>query len=186
MAARDAVFFHFKNAETMKDEIIINEVKFVCPQEDGQIFVPIKPLCEALGIDNKNQQDTIKNHPIWGSTVVLKTTVGGDEKQREMLCIPLKYTFGWLMGIDARSVKPEAYDSVIRYQEAAYDALYDRFFLEPAMQKRKLMLLLEKENAILQAELQKKELNARIKEMKKELEEIKVAEPKQLAMFAGQ
>lgn len=169
----------------MKDEIIINEVKFMCPLEDGQVFVPIKPLCEALGIDNKSQQEAVKNHPIWGSTMVLKTTVGGDEKQREMLCIPLKYAFGWLMGIDARLVKPEAYDSVVRYQEAAYEALYDRFFLEPAMQKRKLMLLLEKENAILQAELQKKEINNRIKEMRAELAELKVTEPSQLALFAG-
>lgn len=101
----------------------------------------------------------------------------------EMTCIPLKYAFGWLMGIDARSVKPEAYESVIRYQEAAYDALYDRFFLEPAMQKRKLMLMLEKENAILQAEMQKREINQRIKEMKIELFNLKTAEPSQLALF---
>lgn len=170
----------------MKDEIIINEVKFVCPQEDGQIFVPVKPLCEALGVAHQVQQDVIKKHPIWGSVVTLRVTTGSDEKQYEMLCIPLKYAFGWLMGIDARSVKPEAYESVVRYQEAAYDALYDRFFLEPAMQKRKLMLMLEKENAILQAELQKRELNNRIKEMKKELEEIKVTEPKQLTIFLEQ
>lgn len=170
----------------MKDEIIINDVAFQCPQEDGQVFVPVKPLCEALGIDNKSQQETIKNHPIWGSVMVLRTTTGSDGKQYDMACIPLKYAFGWLMGIDARSVKPEAYDAVIRYQEAAYEALYDRFFLEPAMQKRKLMLMLEKENIILQAELQKKELSSRIKEMKKELEEIKGTEPKQLTIFMAQ
>lgn len=167
----------------MKDAIIINQVSFQCPQEDGQVFVPIKPICEALGISHQGQTEVVKNHPIWGSTVRLSLTVGGDEKQREMLCIPLKYAFGWLMGIDARSVKPEAYDSVVRYQEAAYEALYDRFFLEPSMQKRKLMLLLEKENAILQAELQKKEINNRIKEMRAELVELKATEPSQLAMF---
>lgn len=167
------------------NEIIINDVTFQCPQEDGIIFVPIKPLCEALGIDNKSQQETIKSHPIWGSTMVLKTTVGGDYKQREMACIPLKYAFGWLMGIDARLVKPDAFATVVRYQEAAYEALYDRFFLEPAMQKRKLMLMLEKENAILQAELQKKEISHRIKQMKAELSELKAAEPNQLALFIG-
>lgn len=171
------------NAQTTYSEVIINETKVSCPLRDGMVLVPIKPICEALGIDNKSQQDTIKNHPIWGSTVVLSTSVGGDEKQREMLCIPLKYAFGWLMGIDARSVKPDAYESVIVYQEAAYAALYDRFFLEPAMQKRKLMMMLEKENAILQAELQKKEINNRIKEMKAELAELKMTEPNQLALF---
>lgn len=169
----------------MENSITIHETTFVCPQTDGQVFVPIKPLCEALGIDNKSQQDVLKSHPIWGPTMVLRTTVGGDYKNREMLCIPLKYAFGWLMGIDARSVKPEAYESVVRYQEAAYDALYDRFFLEPAMQKRKLMLMLEKENAILMAELQKKEISQRIKQMKAELSELKASEPSQLALFIG-
>jgi len=167
------------------NEIIINEVTFQCPQEDGLVFVPIRPLCDALGIAHQRQHEVVKNHPILGPTVTLRVTVGGDDKQREMACIPLKYAFGWLMGIDARSVKPEAYDSVVRYQEAAYDALYDRFFLEPAMQKRKLMLMLEKENAILVAELQKKEISQRIKQMKAELSELKATEPSQLALFVG-
>lgn len=167
------------------NEIIINEVTFHCPQEDGMVFVPIRPLCDALGIAHQTQHEVVKNHPIWGPTVTPRVTVGGDGKQREMACIPLKYAFGWLMGIDARLVKPESYESVIRYQEAAYDALYDRFFLEPAMQKRKLMLMLEKENAILNAELQKKELNMRIKQMRVELSELKATEPSQLALFLG-
>ena len=167
----------------MENQIIINDVKFQCPQEDGQIFVPVKPLCEALGIAHQVQQDVIKKHPIWGSVITLRVTTGSDGKQYEMLCVPLKYAFGWLMGIDARSVKPEAYDSVIRYQEAAYEALYDRFFLEPAQQKRKLFLMLEKENAILQMELERKQLNERIKEAKAELTEIKATEPSQLQLF---
>lgn len=167
----------------MENQIIINDVKFQCPQEDGQIFVPVKPLCEVLGINAKSQQDVIKTHPIWGAVAVLRAATGADEKQYEMYCIPLKYAFGWLMGIDARSVKPEAYESVIRYQEAAYDALYDRFFLEPAQQKRKLFLMLEKENAILQMELERKQLNERIKEAKAELTEIKATDPSQLQLF---
>lgn len=169
----------------MKNEIIINDVTFQCPQEDGQILVPIKPICEALGISHQGQIEVVKNHPIWGSVVRLSLTTGSDKKQYEMLCIPLKYAFGWLMGIDARSVKPEAYESVIRYQEAAYDALYDRFFLEPAMQKRKLMLILQKENAVLEAELQRKEIGNRIKEMKAELTELKLTEPTQLPLFGA-
>lgn len=167
----------------MENQVIINEVKFHCPQEDGQIFVPVKPICEALGVAHQVQQDVIKKHPIWGSVITLRVTTGGDGKQYEMLCIPLKYAFGWLMGIDARSVKPEAYESVIRYQEAAYDALYDRFFLEPAQQKRKLFLLLEKENAILQLELERKLLSERIKDAKAELIEIKAKVPSQLQLF---
>lgn len=169
----------------MENSIIINEVTFHCPQEDGLFFVPVKPLCEALGISHQAQQDVLKKHPIWGPVVTLRVTTGGDGKQYEMLCIPLKYAFGWLMGIDARSVKPDAYESVVRYQEAAYDALYDRFFLEPAMQKRKLLLILEKENAILLAEMQKKEISQRIKEMKSEISELKATEPSQLALFVG-
>lgn len=167
----------------MENQIIINDVTFYCPQEDGQVFVPVKPVCEALGIDNKTQQEVIKSHPILAIHAGLRPTTGADGKQYEMLCIPLKYAFGWLMGIDARSVKPESYDSVIRYQEAAYTALYDRFFLEPAMQKQKLSMILEQENAILQAEIQRRELGQRVKEMKAELAMLKQQDPLQLNLF---
>ena len=122
----------------MKNEIIINNVTFHCPNENGNIFVPIKPICEALGVAHQVQQEVIKKHPIWSTHAGLKYSTGSDGKQYKMLCIPLKYAFGWIMSIDARLVKPESYQSVIAHQEIVYNALYSKFFLESAIYKMML------------------------------------------------
>ena len=75
----------------MENSIVINDVKFDCPVVNNQVLVPIKPMCEALGISHATQYEVIKNDEIMSSTVSIIETVGGDERQREMLCLPLKY-----------------------------------------------------------------------------------------------
>jgi hypothetical protein len=164
------------------DLVKINEVEISFPMQGETILVPIKPVCEVLGIDHSAQVQTLKNHPILGSTMVESTTVAADGKDRNMLCLPLKYFFGWLFSIDARKVKPEASEAVIAYQEKVYDVIYDKFFLEPVQQKKKLILILEKENQLLGLENERKELNAQIKVVKDQIEEIKITEPSQLQL----
>lgn len=95
--------------------------------ENGDKMVPIKPICEALGIDFSGQLQKLKEDPILGSTMELNPTVGADGKDREMVTIPFKFVFGWLFRIDSRNVKPEARDAVLRYQVECYDALYNHF-----------------------------------------------------------
>ncbi|MFM9952393.1 MAG: phage antirepressor N-terminal domain-containing protein [Saprospiraceae bacterium] len=171
------------------DVIVINNVEVSLPANGGNILVPIKPLCEVLGIDHSAQIQSIKNHPILGSTVVENPTVAGDGKQRNMTCLPIKYIFGWLFSIDARKVKPEAADAVMKYQNEVYDVLYDRFYLEPTLQKQKLLMLMKKENELLTIENSKKEMNAefnaRLKAVKDEIEVIKAIEPRQLKIDFG-
>ena len=53
--------------------------------------------------------------------------VAADGKQREMVCLPLKYIFGWLFTISPKNVAPEAKELVRRYRTECYDALY-RYF----------------------------------------------------------
>lgn len=167
----------------MTTELVkIQDVDVYCPIQNGEVFVPVKPICEVLGIAHQAQQEVIKKHPIISSVVMLSMTTGSDGKQYEMTCIPLRYAFGWLFGIDARSVKPEAYENVIRYQTSAYEALYERFYLEPVLQKQKLLAVLEKEAAIKMAEVEKRELSLKIRSMKAELDEIKAANPTQYSL----
>ncbi|WP_304238474.1 phage antirepressor N-terminal domain-containing protein [Jiulongibacter sediminis] len=90
-------------------------------------LVPIKPICDAIGIDMESQRKKIKEDPILSSTTVLSTAVGKDGKQREMQCLPLKYIFGWLFRIDSRNVNEEAREMVLQYQMMCYDLLYDYF-----------------------------------------------------------
>jgi hypothetical protein len=135
----------------------------------------------VLGIDHSSQVSTLKNHPILGSVMVENTTTGSDGKRYQMLTLPLKYFFGWLFCIDARKVRPEATEQLIKYQEQVYNIIYDKFFLEPVQQKKKLILILEKENQLLGLENERKELNAQIKAIKDTIEVIKVSEPNQLS-----
>ena len=104
----------------------VNNVEIVVV-ENGTKLVPIKPICEALGISFEPQFTRLKSDPNLSSTITLSVTVAADGKSREMACIPLKYVFGWLFQIDSRNVKEDAREAVQRYQKICYDVLYDHF-----------------------------------------------------------
>jgi hypothetical protein len=52
-------------------------------------------------------------------------TTGKDGKSYNMICLPLKKLFGWLMTISPNKVKPELRDTVIMYQNECDDVLWD-------------------------------------------------------------
>lgn len=95
--------------------------------ENGQKLVPIKPVCEILGVDAKAQRNRIDRDPILSSVGVIMTSTGADGKQYEMVCLPLKFVFGWLFTIHPDRVSPDAREAVIRYKLQCYDALYRHF-----------------------------------------------------------
>lgn len=95
--------------------------------KNHDIFVPVKPICNALEIDHAAQVQRIKRHYILSSTMVILTTVAEDEKEREMLCLPLKFAYGWIFTIDANLVAESRRESVGAYQLECYEALYRHF-----------------------------------------------------------
>lgn len=94
---------------------------------DVDKLVPIKPICEALGIDPKVQRNKIQEHPLLASTGVLTTSVAGDGKAREMYCLPFEFVLGWLCTINPMNVAEKAREAVIMYQKECYHALYMYF-----------------------------------------------------------
>lgn len=108
----------------------VNNVSIVSLSENGNKLIPIKPICEALGVDVESQRKKIFNDEILSSTTVLSTVVAADKKERVMLCLPLEFTFGWLFTINPKNVAPEAKESVTRYKLECYKALYE-YFAEP-------------------------------------------------------
>lgn len=101
---------------------------------DGRVFIPIRPICEALGVDYSAQRQRINRDEVLVeevTSVVITTTdiEAGSTRPRtsEMICLPLDYLNGWIFGINASRVKPEIKDRLLRYQRECYRVLADAF-----------------------------------------------------------
>ena len=106
----------------------VNQTDIIVLVEDvRKKIVPIRPLCEALGIDLSSQKKRIERDEILSKVMVMTTTTGSDGKQYEMSCLPIKFVFGWLFTIDTSRVNEEARESVINYKLKCYDVLYNYF-----------------------------------------------------------
>lgn len=108
-----------------KTIVRVNNVDIIATSDEQ--LVAIRPICEALGIAYERQSTKIKEHPILCSTVTLRVMVAADGKQREMLCLPLEYIFGWLFTINPANVNEEAKEGLVRYQGECYHALFEHF-----------------------------------------------------------
>ena len=73
---------------------VINEVSLQVVVDDKEQLIPIKPVCDILGVSYSAQFEKLKEHPIFASTFRINRTVGADGKQYEMACIPLSHLAG--------------------------------------------------------------------------------------------
>lgn len=93
---------------------------------DGEVFVPIRPVCENLGVAWSPQLRRINRDPVL-SEEAISVTVTVTQQGREMICLPLKFVPGWLFGMNADRVKPEIRERLITYQRECYDVLAEAF-----------------------------------------------------------
>lgn len=89
----------------------------------GEPFVPMRPVVEGMGLDWKSQHVKLVADNDRFSVVEI-TTVAGDGKNREMVCIPLRRLFGWLMTVSPNKVKPTLREKIIHYQRECDDVLW--------------------------------------------------------------
>lgn len=139
--------------------------------ENGDKYVPVKPICEALGINSNGQIERIKSDPILGSTNKMCLSVGADKKNREMFSIPYRYVFGWLFTIDAEKVKPEAKETVIRYKKECYDTLYNHFTAHSDFHEYKQALIHQKDQELKRIRTEFNTAKARLDDAKKDFDE---------------
>lgn len=107
---------------------IINGVEISAEvANNGQVYIPVKPICDAIGVQFEAQYHRLSRHYILASTMSTMDMVAADGKQREMVCLPLEYVYGWLFTIDANLVADANRDNVKRYQLECYEILYRHF-----------------------------------------------------------
>lgn len=110
-------------------------------EHNGQPYTPMKPIVDGMGlawqtqhrklIQGYNQNGDAPNR--WGVSIIETPTLSGIQ---EMLCIPLRKIFAWLMTISPNKVKPELRDTVIMYQNECDDVLWDYWSKGQAINQR--------------------------------------------------
>jgi hypothetical protein len=109
-----------------------NDHQIAIVSADGTHWVAIKPLCEALGVNYKHQQQVISQDEKLSQLSCLHKTTGADGKGYSMLCLPYRYIYGYLFSISSTS------PALREYQWKCYDVLYDYF--HGILSKRKQLL----------------------------------------------
>ena len=126
-----------QNALVPVDERVVDfygdELTAVLVQKDDgrlEIYVPVKPIAEYLGLTWGSQYNRIQRDPILSEAMrsVFVTKINPERGGRpDLAALPLKFIPGWLFGISVNRVKEELRDKILRYQRECYDALWEAF-----------------------------------------------------------
>ena len=123
--------------------------------EDGTVYVPIRPICELLGISWSSQQNRIQRDNVLSEVAVpisvFVTNTQGQGQSRKMVCLPLEFVSGFLFGVNASRVKTEVKERLIRYQKECYQVLSEAFFEGRLTNPGQLEKLLEADSPAVQA-----------------------------------
>ena len=158
----------------------INNQELVIISESHAKFVPIKPICNALGIAFEPQYQKLKDDEDLSSVTTLSITTGADGKKYEMVCLPIEWVFGWLFTISPKNVAPEAKESVRRYRMECYKALFNHFSKRSAFIEEKQKRLIEQSEIIMAAQEAFNQSKEQLKEAKKQYDAIKAIDFNQL------
>lgn len=103
---------------------------------NNQQLVAMRPVCEGIGLAWGSQRNRIMRDEVLGSTVFMMNTVAEDNKQRELLCLPLEYLNGWLFGIDVSRCREEIRPALIQYKRECYQVLANYWLQGEAVNHR--------------------------------------------------
>jgi hypothetical protein len=93
-----------------------------CVQDDdGTPYVPLKWLCEILGIDHNRQRREVKDDELYQWKIV--PVKGADGRHRKMFCLTLKQMHFWLYTVAVNTVRPEMREPLLQYKDEADMAL---------------------------------------------------------------
>ena len=87
--------------------------------------IAIKPACELIGLEYSWQLKSIKSDPILGQLWLLSTTVGADNREREMVCLPKNGFLMWIYRLQSGRLSDDACrENLIKMQKFICDYLF--------------------------------------------------------------
>ena len=106
---------------------IVNDIPLQVVESQGAERVPVKPLCDIIGVEYRPQYKKLKTDDNFKSVITLEAISDSDGNMCSMVCLPLKYVFGWLFTINPAAARPKARKTAAEYRKKCYDILYDHF-----------------------------------------------------------
>jgi len=96
---------------------------------DGQYWIALNPICDALGILWKKQHEKLQNgEDIFGELSTDQGMVAADGKVRKMTSLPEKYVYGWIFSIPiSGSMSDETKKNLKAYKMECCELLYAHF-----------------------------------------------------------
>ena len=107
---------------------------------DGQYWIPLKPICNALNIDADRSVKNVKKDPILGperSKQTVQVSKNGKYQGRIMTCLPEYLIYGWIFSLQSESTE------LTEYKRTCYKLLYNHF--HGTITNRKELLMERKE-----------------------------------------
>ncbi|WP_225775926.1 phage antirepressor N-terminal domain-containing protein [Pseudomonas sp. Marseille-Q5115] len=90
--------------------------------QDNEPYVAMKPIVTNLGLAWSPQRTKLSEK--FAPVVTEIVTTGGDGKQYEMTCLPLRKLPAWLYSINPNKVAPELREKIVCYQEECDEVLW--------------------------------------------------------------
>ncbi len=96
---------------------------------DGEYWIALKPICDALGILWKKQHEKLQNgEDIYGELSTDRGMVAADLKIRNMTSLPEKFIYGWIFSIPlSGSMSDETKQNLKGYKLECCNLLYEHF-----------------------------------------------------------
>lgn len=127
-----------------------NGKNIVFLNKDGQYWIAIKPICEALDIDYVSQYKNLTIDEFYVNALSKQTMHDSSNRRQEMVCINERNVYGWIASINSKN------EDFLKYKRTCYDILYSHF--HGIITNRKELLL------------NQMEIDSRIYEIKEELQ----------------
>lgn len=91
---------------------------------DGNYWIALKPICEALEIEYTRSFKNAKKDPILGPVLAvqpMQVSKNGKSQVRNVTCIPEEFIYGWIFSLRSDS------DELTEYKRTCYQLLYNHF-----------------------------------------------------------
>lgn len=96
---------------------------------DGEYWIALKPICDALGVQWNSQHVKLQNgDDIYGELSRDHEMVAADKKLRKMVSLPERFVYGWIFSIPFNNtMSDETKQNLKAYKLECCDILYEHF-----------------------------------------------------------